>query len=83
MLLTELFTPKAIAANWEEVYSNQIPYLYKHPPDMGLVLRLPCQRFHRHRLFPHTSQRYGYRRSVRCYDHASHRKGELCSRSRK
>ena len=27
MLLTELFTPKAIAAHWDEVYSNQIPYL--------------------------------------------------------
>ena len=27
MLMTELFTPKAIAANWEEVYSNQIPYV--------------------------------------------------------
>ncbi len=27
MLLSELFTPKAIAANWEEVYSNQIPYM--------------------------------------------------------
>ena len=27
MLLNELFTPKAIAANWEEVYSNQIPYV--------------------------------------------------------
>ena len=27
MFLTELFTPKALAAHWEEVYSNQIPYL--------------------------------------------------------
>ncbi len=27
MNFTELFTPKAVAANWEEVYSNQIPYL--------------------------------------------------------
>lgn len=27
MLLNELFTPKAIAAHWEEVYSNQIPYV--------------------------------------------------------
>lgn len=27
MILTELFTPKAIAAQWEEVYSNQIPYI--------------------------------------------------------
>lgn len=27
MNLTELFTPAAIAANWEEVYSNRIPYL--------------------------------------------------------
>ena len=26
MLLTEFFNPKAIAAHWEEVYSNQIPY---------------------------------------------------------
>ena len=27
MNLLELFTPASIAANWEEVYSNQIPYL--------------------------------------------------------
>lgn len=27
MTLTELFNPAAIAANWEEVYSNRIPYL--------------------------------------------------------
>lgn len=27
MNLRELFTPAAIAANWEEVYSNQIPYI--------------------------------------------------------
>ena len=27
MTLRELFTPAAIAAQWEEVYSNQIPYL--------------------------------------------------------
>lgn len=27
MNLTELFTPAAIAANWNEVYSNRIPYL--------------------------------------------------------
>lgn len=27
MDIRELFTPKAIAAQWEEVYSNQIPYL--------------------------------------------------------
>lgn len=27
MNITELFTPAAVAANWEEVYSNQIPYL--------------------------------------------------------
>lgn len=27
MNITELFTPAAIAANWEEVYSNQIPYI--------------------------------------------------------
>lgn len=27
MILTELFTPKAIAEQWNEVYSNQIPYM--------------------------------------------------------
>lgn len=27
MDIRELFTPAAIAANWEEVYSNQIPYI--------------------------------------------------------
>ncbi len=27
MNLRELFTPTAVAANWEEVYSNQIPYI--------------------------------------------------------
>ena len=27
MILTELFTPKAVAAAWEEAYSNQIPYM--------------------------------------------------------
>ena len=27
MDLRELFTPAAVAANWEEVYSNQIPYI--------------------------------------------------------
>ena len=27
MLLTELLNPKAIAAHWDEVYSNQIPYV--------------------------------------------------------
>ena len=27
MNITEIFTPKAIAMNWEEVYSNRLPYL--------------------------------------------------------
>ena len=27
MILRDLFTPAAVAANWEDVASNQIPYL--------------------------------------------------------
>lgn len=27
MIFSEIFTPAAVAANWTEVASNQIPYL--------------------------------------------------------
>lgn len=42
MNITDIFTPKAIAMNWEEVYSNRLPYLgeglFPSKKKMGLDL---------------------------------------------